>query len=265
MSTAANNQKILQTNFGKNLRRLTESYGSLAKFSRETEINRQQLNKYLNGSALPSLAIAARISGQLDVSLDELVSLDSGEAARLRTHDSRARTVSKETNLSIEPGFYLERSISSVLPSTLVCSLVLIKEVGKKTYYHRRMPIPKPRSKHTIYWSYVGELVQTAGGVFVSYINATIDENIGAMYLRRDSPMTSDAIGIKLGVSMRSHAEQFATGVFLSMQPKGTSIRSLYRHCGSHSFDQLGEEDQFVLEQLQQRLRYENATLRVLP
>nr|WP_321510676.1 helix-turn-helix transcriptional regulator [uncultured Celeribacter sp.] len=59
--------------FSQNLRTLLQKYASLAEGARIIGINRQQLNKYLNGSSFPSARTLNRIASALDVNLDMLL------------------------------------------------------------------------------------------------------------------------------------------------------------------------------------------------
>jgi transcriptional regulator with XRE-family HTH domain len=62
--------------FAENLRRKVKALGTVAEVCRALDINRQQFNKYLSGSMLPSTSTLRKICSFLDVSEQELF-LDS--------------------------------------------------------------------------------------------------------------------------------------------------------------------------------------------
>lgn len=60
-------------NFTKNLRALSVEFGSISAVSRQANINRQQLNKYLSGESRPSAQTLDRLSRFFSVSISDLL------------------------------------------------------------------------------------------------------------------------------------------------------------------------------------------------
>ena len=58
----------MSENFSNNLRSLCADYGSIAQVCRDIGLNRQQFNRYLNGSGMPSAHNLRRIVQHFDVS-----------------------------------------------------------------------------------------------------------------------------------------------------------------------------------------------------
>lgn len=72
----------MQNNFTQNLRWLCAEAGPIAQTCRGLEINRQQFNRYLNGSGAPSAHILRRITRYFDLSEAELLSPHAEFCAR---------------------------------------------------------------------------------------------------------------------------------------------------------------------------------------
>lgn len=62
-----------QANFADNLRYLCGFYGSISEVCRQLEINRQQFNRYINGSAFPAFRNLKRICDFFGVETEEIV------------------------------------------------------------------------------------------------------------------------------------------------------------------------------------------------
>ncbi|NJM28852.1 MAG: XRE family transcriptional regulator [Rhizobiales bacterium] len=96
-ATAMDRDSRKQTNFQRNLRRECEGFGTIAEFCRTAEINRQQFNKYLAGTATPSLNTLKKICSVLGISINKIFADDN---LQFEEEDIEILTLRKLLNLS---------------------------------------------------------------------------------------------------------------------------------------------------------------------
>ncbi len=133
----------------RNLHYLTAHYRSVAEVCRRIGINRQQFNKYLNGSTLPSIHNFKRIADFFGVDEAELllpheefvtivmrrpIGMDVPEAMRRFFHESRQKLAESCRAFERYHGFYHAYFCSPAWPKGVLCSLYAISGDGQLTY-----------------------------------------------------------------------------------------------------------------------------------
>ena len=142
--------------FAENLRREVMRFRTIAEVCEGIGINRQQFNKYLAGSAIPSALTLRKICGFLEVPEQALFVSQDRQANHLITPEYGSRAFNNgpfgflaearkffdfEVRF-IADGPYFCYFPLNVLPGMLVRSLVLVKHDGKKTSFSRSTMFP---------------------------------------------------------------------------------------------------------------------------
>ncbi len=133
----------------RNLRYLADHYRSVAEVCRRIGINRQQFNKYLNGSTVPSMHNFKRIADFFGIDEGELilpheqflkivmrrpVGLDAPEALRDFLHASRRKFEESRKTLERYHGLYHAWFQSPAWPNGVLRSLYMISGDDSLTY-----------------------------------------------------------------------------------------------------------------------------------
>lgn len=129
--------------FQKNLRYLSSHYRSVAEACRRIGINRQQFNKYLNGTTMPSVHNLKRISDFFGMDESELllphetlvkivmrrpVGMDLPDAVRAFLQTTRERHAETRSELARYSGFYHSYFRAPPWPNGVLRSLYAITE-----------------------------------------------------------------------------------------------------------------------------------------
>ncbi|MBL4919044.1 helix-turn-helix domain-containing protein [Szabonella alba] len=127
------------------IKRVVESYPTIAAASDALGINRQQLNKYLNGTSMPSLRVLRRISQVTGLPIDALYqenvqdrmlpdksSLGSDSPAILpQTGLVRSAENLKIQQMTTLQGRYIMYQLSPLYPGFVTCELLRIMVVNR--------------------------------------------------------------------------------------------------------------------------------------
>jgi transcriptional regulator with XRE-family HTH domain len=127
----------MDKNFSSNLRSLCADYGSISQICREIGLNRQQFNRYLNGTSLPSAHNLRRIARHFGLS-EELLFLPASNfqetqmGARQGEEDGpdehfMAPYRGQQKNLRRYLGFYHSYFCTQSWEGRIFCSLVRLK------------------------------------------------------------------------------------------------------------------------------------------
>jgi transcriptional regulator with XRE-family HTH domain len=128
----------LDENFPSNLRSLCADHGSISQICRDIGINRQQFNRYLNGSSMPSAHNLRRIARHFDLTEELLLAAPSTfEAAQRQTGPGTGDKTSEAflapytgqlKNLRRYLGFYHSYFCTPSWEGRIFCSLVRFSE-----------------------------------------------------------------------------------------------------------------------------------------
>ncbi len=143
---------MLREIFGRNLRRLCEARGSIASVCRETGINRQQFNKYLNGSSLPDQNNQDRIARYFgvkpaDLFRDEVVDSEGISLTVERSELSArlSRIAEAERPSALECGRYFVTFGEPTDPNMIVRAIMIVWHEGRSTVFRRLTGFAEPR------------------------------------------------------------------------------------------------------------------------
>jgi len=128
----------MDKNFSRNLRSLCADFGSISQICRDIGINRQQFNRYLNGSGMPSAHNLRRIARHFDLNEETLFAsaTDFEIAQRSTLPDQGDRTAQsflapyrrQQKNLRRYLGFYHSFFCTPSWEGRIFCSLVRFSE-----------------------------------------------------------------------------------------------------------------------------------------
>lgn len=236
----------MTSDFGRNLRLLTNHYKSVAEVCRRLDINRSQYNKYLNGRSKPSQHILLTICDFFGVDEHEIfLPHDEFEAfiGTRRNGDSGSRAISNyidqltrrsRDDLAEYDGYYFEYSYTMTFPGLILRSLLQLKTENQVTTYQRMENMsrldrkePRFRGRYRGFAFYLNDRIflvdhDSLGG---DEISQTI---VYPSYRNRHNRLP----GLKLGVSTSSLREPLCGRILLVFLGESINVREHLRQCG---------------------------------
>lgn len=240
-------------NLPRNLRLLLGKYNSLAEGAHHIGINRQQLNKYLNGSSFPSAHTLGRIAKALDVELDmlfadpdkfdrassEMLDLSTPVEASIYNSYRRAieRTMREKGSLSNHCGDYLFYHGTPISDRYIHVSFIRIYQEEDKTFSKSLLALRRDGHPCT--------------GITTYKHGSLVFMNSGCLHLLRMSNLNDGDtdLGLLIMKLPRLKSEKFLFGHTLTTSLNGSgvivpskvvfqrvtgNILELYReHCGA--------------------------------
>ncbi len=215
-------------NIAQNLRLLLGKYPTLTEAAHHIGINRQQLNKYLNGSSIPSAHTLNRIAKALDVELDMLFKpaesseYVAGASLKLTTdlevsmantfNRAMVRTMREEHALAQHCGDYLFYHRTATSESHVHVSLIRIYQEVGKTYAKSLIALRQDGQPRT--------------GIKTYKHGALVFLNSGCLQILRMSELNDGDTDL---------------GLLLLSLPRFKSDRYLFGHTLTTSLSRLGE------------------------
>lgn len=249
-------------NLPRNLRLLLGKYRSLAEGAHDIGINRQQLNKYLNGSSFPSARTLQRIATTLGVDIDVLLadpaqakqaleaqtaSPSPIEAAMQSAYSaSLDRLIREEGTLKAYCGDYLCWHRTAISDAYIHASLIRIYQKDRKTYAKSLIAIRRDG--------------QPSHGIKTYVHDSHIFLNAGCLHLVRMSHLAGGETDLGLMIlklprlpsEKTLHGHTLTTSIHVSgtivpskvimRKVTGTPLQIFRRHCGAWRLDDLHTE-----------------------
>ncbi len=144
-----------------NLARLCEGKGSIAAVCRATQINRQQFNRYLSGETVPNKRNRERICRYFGIAERELfiepVEEPEGRSGELggswshREMRAAMKLIYSEPPTSIKPGIYFAHFVIPQDQSSIMRSVLVIRNDGSLATFRRLTGLSEPRGS---WWSH---------------------------------------------------------------------------------------------------------------
>jgi transcriptional regulator with XRE-family HTH domain len=144
-----------------NLARLCEGKGSIAAVCRATQINRQQFNRYLSGETVPNKRNRERICRYFGIAERELfiepVEEPEGRSGELggswshREMRAAMKLIYSEPPTSIRPGIYFAHFVIPQDQSSIMRSVMVIRNDGSLATFRRLTGFSEPRGS---WWSH---------------------------------------------------------------------------------------------------------------
>lgn len=240
-----------------NLRTLLARYGTLTDGARHIGINRQQLNKYLNGSSYPSTRTLNQIASALGVQIDLLLTDPDTVRNTIETTGAEPflaklgitkslklaaqRAVLDQETLATSCGDYLLHSRSANSESLILTSLIRIYQTNGQTLAKALIPLRENASPQTAIPTYLHESLVFLNSGFLHLFRMTHlgggETDLGLMILERPRfPKANVMNGHALTSSVTQPGKIMPTPIL--MRRVTGNILSLYRkHCGAWSMD----------------------------
>jgi len=232
------------SNFALNLRYISDRRGSISTVCRSIGINRQQFNKYLSGTHLPTPTNIKRIAHYFGLthdllcgSHDTVVTLVEGNYFRLWDTLRGQPQVSRflETVTTTPPagvdelvGVYDRYQYSSIYENQILRSAFCIYKGGDlmNHYYIERFPRYGSRSKTEFVFKYHGFSFSIDGRIFtVDFEGTQRNEMTFGIYSFVKRSSKRFILGIASGIAANMLRQPYATRVALSFKHAGLITR----------------------------------------
>ena len=234
--------------FSENLREICAEHGSIAQVCREIGINRQQFNRYLNGSGLPSAHNLRRIARYFDLTDADLFSDPT---------EFRRQQIKGQTRLSAGPaelmtgafreqantlrrylGFYHAHFLTPTWEGKILRSLAwLYEEDG----FVRTRSIERVRSeKDGIFQNsrYEGLATQRGSRLYIVEHEMVREGSIVETILTPSHRQQVKYLrGTTMGVAWRPHIMPYASRSIWKRISERTTLREALKDCGIFSID----------------------------
>lgn len=242
-------ERMLQSDFQRNLRLLSDHYKSVAEVCRRLDINRSQFNKYLAGRARPSRHTLRKICAFFDVEEYEvqlphdnfrmIVNLkpsqraDNGSARPYVDYVDHLVRRSR-SDLRNYVGFYFEYTYSMTRPGLILRSLLSITdETGTVTYQRIENVALTDGSEPRVKCKYRGMAFYLNDRIFlIDYDSLTGNEISQTILYPNYQHRLTRLSGLKLGVSTGSRREPLCTRVVLESLGRQISVKKALYRCG---------------------------------
>jgi transcriptional regulator with XRE-family HTH domain len=232
-----------------NLRLLCSYKSSIAEVARALNLNRSQLNKYLNGTSQPRAGLLRRIGDHFGVELHELLMPNSSFSELLRTRKLDPELGTRKLVLTVQrlmtqsdarlqtlAGNYYEYYQSMSSPSSVLCSLVMFEIRDGSMCYKRVERILDLKSLSRKHFTYHGAALMLGERIFMTDYEENHQIELTQTILYPDYVKShAKLFGIKLGVSANRQRMPCAARVFLERVPSHTTLRAQLRRCGLYT------------------------------
>lgn len=186
-------------NLSQNLKTLCSYYKSISDVCRKTNLNRQQFNRYLNGSTFPSYSNLKTICDFFGVDQDEIIKdpVDFKKIISETTEDNKTNDIpeaissyldilknSSKYGLDRYCGYYYRYILSGGFPGNILKSLIRIYKKDDFFYYWHvdSLTSQSPAIKKTARFRYDGIVFMISERIYIteleSKLKSTISETI---------------------------------------------------------------------------------------
>jgi transcriptional regulator with XRE-family HTH domain len=246
----------LKRHFAQNLRALCGRHKSVSEVCRRLDINRQQFNKYLAGTALPSPHVLSRICQFFAVAESDMLMAPVEFAARSagmpqRTEEMVGAPLSaplehiashfpdSARKLERYLGYYHSYYCSPAFPGRILRSLSQFVRKGDQIYdrtIERLHDHQRSRTRTVV--KYVGTVFHTDDRIYVSHVNFYMHQTMSMLALYPSyRPNVGKLSGVFVSVSSGPGRQPFAARAvyeYLGVKP---SLRQALGACGLYPLD----------------------------
>lgn len=240
----------MDESFSENLRFLCAEHGSISQICRDIGINRQQFNRYLNGSSMPSAHNLRRIARHFDLSEKQLF----GDPAELESllHNETQRAGENPTDAFLAPyrgqqkslrrylGFYHSHFCTPSWEGKIFVSLIRISEKdGFITCRSYENAISVDKSIRQIS-RYDGLVSMRGTRIFVTEHERTREGCVTQTILYSAHRQKLKYLrGITMGVAWRPYAHPYAAQTIWKRLDERVTAREAIERCGIYSAQSL--------------------------
>ncbi|MDA7965453.1 helix-turn-helix transcriptional regulator [Ruegeria sp.] len=236
----------MSESFSANLRSLCAEYGSISQICRDMGLNRQQFNRYLNGTSMPSAHNLRRIARHFDLTEEQLFApADAFESTLRRTQPQTDETPSEAflapfrgqyKNLSRYLGYYHSYFCTPSWEGRIFCALIRIAEKdGLITVSSRENATSRDKSLRQIS-RYEGLATMRGNRIFVTEHECTREGSIAQTTLYSAHRQQLKYLrGMTMGVAWRPYPHPYATKTIWKRLDERVSARHALSACGIYS------------------------------
>jgi transcriptional regulator with XRE-family HTH domain len=232
--------------FSANLKSLCAEHGNISKICRDIGVNRQQFNRYLNGSSLPSAHNMRRIARHFGLTEAELFA----ETARFEQmlKDVLPPTGKTPADAFLDPfrgqhknlrryvGFYHSFFCTPSWEGKIFCSLIRIQEVdGLFTIRSREIATSQDKSMHQIS-RYVGLVTMRGNRIFITEHELMREGSVANTILYSAHRQQLKYLrGMTMGVAWRPYPHPYAAKIIWKRLHERVTAREAIAACGIYS------------------------------
>lgn len=234
-----------------NLRLLCSFKPSISDVARALELNRSQLNKYLNGSSQPRPALLRRIGDHFGVELHELLMPPDEFAALMGVRSAARPEASRRLQAHLDRllqeadprgrqlvGSFFEVYHSMSMPGQLLRTLIVFELQDGVVVYKRLERVGAPGGRCRRHYRYQGIAMMLGDRIMLSDYECGLRIELTQTILYPDySRSLSTLMGVKVGISANHQRTPCAARVLLERTPPGASLLANLRRCGLHGPD----------------------------
>jgi transcriptional regulator with XRE-family HTH domain len=254
----------LKQNFATNLRLLCGRHRSVSEVCRRLGINRQQFNKYLAGTSLPSPATLGRIcaffaidQGDILVAPDEFARLAGARPPEqgpvppplFAPTVDRIVTHFPESSRKLERyvGYYFGYYCTPAYPRKVIKSLSRICRSGDHFYdrtIERLVDKRRPHARFSV-CKYTGSVVHTEDRIYIAHANLFLNQTMSLVVFYPSYRATLQYLsGVCVSVSSGPGRQPFASRVVYQYLGATIDRRQALAACGLYPIDsaEIGEE-----------------------
>ncbi len=230
-------------NFSSNLKSLCAEHGSISQICRDIGVNRQQFNRYLNGSSLPSAHNMRRIARHFDLTEADLFSEAASFERMLKgvlpqigktpTDAFLDPFRGQQKNLRRYVGFYHSYFCTPSWEDKIFCSLIRIQEVdGLITIRSREIATSSDKSTHQIS-RYAGLVTMRGNRIFVTEHELAREGSVANTILYSAHRQQLKYLrGMTMGVAWRPYPHPYAAKTIWKRLHERVTAREAIAACG---------------------------------
>lgn len=234
-----------------NLRLLCSFKPSISEVARALDLNRSQLNKYLNGSSQPRPPLLRRIGDHFGVEVhellmppDEFAGLMGVRSAarpegrrRLHAHLDRLLQESDPRARQLVGSFFeVYRSMST--PGQLLRTLIVFELQDGVVVYKRLERVGAPGGRCRRHYRYQGIALMLGDRIMLTDHECDLRIELTQTLLYPDYTRSLNTLmGVKVGISANHQRTPCAARVLLERAPPGAGLLANLRRCGLYGPD----------------------------
>lgn len=234
-----------------NLRLLCSFKPSISDVARALDLNRSQLNKYLNGSSQPRPPLLRKIGDHFGVEVHELL-MPPDEFAGLMGVRSAARPEgSRQLQAHIDRllleadprgrqlvGSFFEHYLSMSMPGQVLRALIVFELQDNVVVYKRLERVGAPGGRCSRHYRYQGVALMLGDRIMLTDYECNLRIEMTQTILYPDYARSLNTLlGVKVGISANHQRTPCAARVLLERTPPSAGLLANLRRCGLYALD----------------------------
>ena len=236
----------MSESFSRNLRQLCAEHGSISQICRDIGLNRQQFNRYLNGSSMPSAHNLRRIARHFDMTEAQLFAA-APEFEALLTQSSPGQVASpsktflepfrdQQKNLKRYLGFYHSFFRTPSWDGVIFCSLIRLSERDGLITIRSHENATSPDKSIRQLSRYEGLVTLRGNRIFVTEHERAREGSVAQTILYSAHRQQLKYLrGMTMGVAWRPYPRPYAAKTIWKRLPERVTAREALAACGVYS------------------------------